>query len=115
MASSPLQPFFLHISAGEGNCTIHHLYCCMRGMSQVCGHPTLSHCYSLKVGHLHLLCREFVRTANAAGGKAELTVLPDIGIRGNSHMLMQDKNSLTIAHWLVDWINRHVGSRPSVR
>ncbi len=57
------------------------------------------------------LCREFVRAANAAGGKAEVTVLPDIGIHGNSHMLMQDKNSLTIAQWLVVWINRHVGSR----
>lgn len=59
------------------------------------------------------LCREFVQAANAAGGKAELTVLPDIGIHGNSHMLMQDKNSLTIAQWLVGWINHHAGSKPS--
>ena len=58
------------------------------------------------------LCREFVQAANAAGGKAELTVLPDIGIHGNSHMLMQDKNSLTIARWLVDWINSHTASKP---
>ena len=57
------------------------------------------------------LCREFVQAANAAGGKAELTVLPDIGIHGNSHMLMQDKNNLTIADWLVGWINHHVGSK----
>lgn len=60
------------------------------------------------------LCREFVQAANAAGGKAELTVLPDIGIHGNSHMLMQDKNSLTIAHWLVEWIDRHVGSKNAI-
>ncbi len=57
------------------------------------------------------LCREFVKGANAAGGKAELTLLPDIGIHGNSHMLMQDKNSLAVADWLVGWINQHVGSR----
>ncbi len=57
------------------------------------------------------LCRKFVRAANAAGAKAELTVLPDVGVHCNSHMLMQDKNSLTIAHWLVGWINAHVGSR----
>jgi hypothetical protein len=33
-----------------------------------------------------------------------------IGIHGNSHMLMQDKNSLQIADWLVTWIDRHVGT-----
>ena len=58
------------------------------------------------------LCREFVQAANAAGGKAELTLLPDVGIHGNSHMLMQDKNSLEIANWLVNWINHHVGQKP---
>jgi hypothetical protein len=57
-------------------------------------------------------CREFVQAANAAGGKAELTLLPDIGIHGNSHMLMQDKNSLTIADWLIGWINHHIGQKP---
>ena len=29
----------------------------------------------------------------AAGGTADWINLPDIGIKGNSHMLMQDKNS----------------------
>lgn len=57
-------------------------------------------------------CREFVAAANAAGGKAELALLPEAGIRGNSHMLMQDKNSLEIADWLAGWIDRHVGLRP---
>jgi len=55
------------------------------------------------------LCREFVAAANKAGGKAELVLLPDMGIHGNSHMLMQDKNSLQIADWLVSWIDHHVG------
>jgi hypothetical protein len=35
-----------------------------------------------------------VEAANAVGGKAELVLLPEVGIRGNSHMLMQDRNSL---------------------
>jgi hypothetical protein len=39
-----------------------------------------------------------------------VTLLPDIGIHGNSHMLMQDKNSLEI-DWLVNWINEAVGAR----
>ena len=53
-------------------------------------------------------CRAFVAAANAAGGKAELLVLPDIGIMGNSHMLMQDDNSLDIADLLLAWIDKTV-------
>ena len=53
-------------------------------------------------------CREFVQAVNKAGGKAELVVLPDVGIRGSSHMLMQDKNSLEVAEWLAGWIRRNV-------
>jgi pimeloyl-ACP methyl ester carboxylesterase len=58
------------------------------------------------------MCRDFVAAANPAGGKAELLVLPDIGIHGNSHMLMQDKNSLQIAALLANWIEKHVGRKP---
>jgi hypothetical protein len=35
-------------------------------------------------------------------------LLPALGIRGNSHMLMQDRNNLEIADWLLAWIDRHV-------
>lgn len=53
-------------------------------------------------------CREFVRAANAAGGKAELVLLGDVGMPGHSHMLMQDRESLKIADWLASWIATHV-------
>ena len=58
-------------------------------------------------------CRDFVAAANAAsaqagGGKAEMMVLPDLGIHGNSHMLMLDKNNLQIADLLADWVERTV-------
>lgn len=56
-------------------------------------------------------CRDFVQAVNAVAGKAELVVLPDMGIRGNSHMLMQDRNSLEIADWLVGWIGKNVGPK----
>jgi hypothetical protein len=36
--------------------------------------------------------------------------LPDIGIKGNTHMLMQDDNSLDIADILLDWIGKHVAA-----
>jgi hypothetical protein len=54
------------------------------------------------------MCREFVAAAIKAGGKAELMVLPEMGIKGNSHMLMQDKNSLQIADMMLAWIESHV-------
>ncbi len=54
-------------------------------------------------------CREFVRAASAAGARAENVVLPEIGIAGNSHMLMQDSNSLEIARWLAAWLAKNVG------
>jgi hypothetical protein len=53
-------------------------------------------------------CREFTAAATKAGVKVDLVVLPEIGIHGNSHMLMQDKNSLQIADWLLAWIDRRV-------
>jgi len=35
-------------------------------------------------------------------------LLPEVGFHGNSHMLMQDRNSLQVADWLLGWIDRHV-------
>ena len=39
-----------------------------------------------------------------AGGTADWINLPDIGIKGNSHMLMQDKNSDQIAEVIQKWL-----------
>lgn len=57
-------------------------------------------------------CRAFAAAANAAGGKVDVVVLPETGIHGNSHMLMQDKNSLDVAAWLETWIAGHVSAMP---
>jgi len=38
------------------------------------------------------------------GGKATLVQLPDVGMKGNSHMLMQDKNNLQVADFLLTWM-----------
>jgi hypothetical protein len=56
-------------------------------------------------------CRAFVHAANMAGLNAELILLPEVGIHGNSHMMMQDKNNLQVADWLFDWIEQHVGKK----
>lgn len=54
------------------------------------------------------MCKAFADAVAKAGGTIENIVLPEIGIRGNSHMLMQDRNNLAIADWLLAWIDRHV-------
>jgi pimeloyl-ACP methyl ester carboxylesterase len=53
-------------------------------------------------------CREFAAAATKAGGKVENIVLPELGMKGGSHMLMQDRNSLEVAAWLFDWIDRNI-------
>ena len=39
-----------------------------------------------------------------AGGKVEVVDLPKAGIRGNSHMLMMDKNNLQVAALIQEWL-----------
>ena len=35
----------------------------------------------------------------------------EMGVRGNSHMIMQDKNNLQIADLILKWIGDHVSGR----
>jgi hypothetical protein len=53
-------------------------------------------------------CEKFVGQVKAAGGDAQLMELPKLGIKGNSHMLMQDKNNLQLADLILTWIDQHV-------
>ena len=53
-------------------------------------------------------CNRYVQAINAAGGDATLMHLPAMGIVGNSHMVMQDKNSLQVAELIDRWIRQHV-------
>ncbi len=56
-------------------------------------------------------CKTFVDQLEKADGDAEMMHLPELGIKGNSHMLMQDKNSNQIADLLIAWIDHHVETR----
>jgi pimeloyl-ACP methyl ester carboxylesterase len=47
---------------------------------------------------------EYANAVKAAGGTVDWIDLPDIGIKGNSHMLMQDKNSAVIADVIQKWL-----------
>lgn len=56
-------------------------------------------------------CRDFAASLRAAGGDVTFLHLPEIGIRGNTHMFMLDKNNLQIADLVLDWIDKHVEHR----
>lgn len=51
-------------------------------------------------------CAAYIARVKAAGGVADMLHPPELGIRGNSHMLMQDKNNLVIADLILTWIGR---------
>ncbi|MGH9679263.1 MAG: hypothetical protein ACRD4Y_04880, partial [Candidatus Acidiferrales bacterium] len=59
-------------------------------------------------------CSQFVKQVNAAGGDATMMHLPEYGLLGNSHMLMQDKNNLQVADLILKWIDEHVERKNTV-
>jgi hypothetical protein len=46
----------------------------------------------------------YADAVRAAGGKFDVVYLPDLGIKGNSHMMMMDKNNAVIADVIQDWL-----------
>jgi pimeloyl-ACP methyl ester carboxylesterase len=49
-------------------------------------------------------CADAVKLVAEAGGRSRFLLLPDIGIKGNSHMMMMDKNNLAVAAVIRRWI-----------
>jgi pimeloyl-ACP methyl ester carboxylesterase len=56
-------------------------------------------------------CQDLIGRLRAAGGQAQMLDPAARGIRGNSHMIMQDKNNLQIADLILQWIDEHVSKR----
>ena len=63
----------------------------------------------------------FVKEVNARGGDATLVSLPDLGIKGNTHVPFADKNNIEIANLMENWLhqkgldgkeNPHTGPQP---
>ena len=54
------------------------------------------------------MCQTLIARVKAAGGRAEMLAPPDRGIRGNSHMIMQDRNHLQVADLILTWIGDRV-------
>jgi pimeloyl-ACP methyl ester carboxylesterase len=54
------------------------------------------------------LCGQSVDAINGAGGVAKLLDLPAAGIKGNSHMMMMEKNNLQIADVIIGWLGQSI-------
>ena len=52
------------------------------------------------------LCNDSVAAINGAGGTAKFMYLPALGIKGNGHMMMMEKNNLQIADLIIDWLGQ---------
>lgn len=50
----------------------------------------------------HEACETTAKLIRAAGGKAEVIWLPKLGVKGNTHLLMQDNNNDDIAQMLLE-------------
>jgi len=48
----------------------------------------------------------FADGIKAAGGDVEIIDLPKQGIKGNSHMIMMDKNNAEVAGVIESWLER---------
>lgn len=60
-------------------------------------------------------CQELVNAIVAAGGNARNVYLPDLGISGDSHMMMWEKHSDEIAQVALDWLKNNTkkpGQKP---
>jgi hypothetical protein len=47
---------------------------------------------------------DYADAIRTAGGSADVVNLPDVGIKGNSHMLMMDKNNGQVADLIQKWL-----------
>ena len=53
-------------------------------------------------------CQALIGRVKAAGGDTQMLSPAETGMRGNSHMIMQDKNHLQIADLILKWMSAHV-------
>lgn len=60
-------------------------------------------------------CQALIGRLSAAGGQARMIGPIEIGARGNSHMIMQDKNHLQVADLILKWIDDRVSKPAGVK
>jgi pimeloyl-ACP methyl ester carboxylesterase len=60
-------------------------------------------------------CQALLARVKAAGGDTQMLSPAETGIRGNSHMIMQDRNNLQIADLILKWLDDKVKTSPRAR
>ena len=55
--------------------------------------------------------QELTDAVRKAGGTARFLLLPEAGIKGNSHMMMMDKNNLVVADQIIAWLGEATGKK----
>jgi pimeloyl-ACP methyl ester carboxylesterase len=50
-------------------------------------------------------CTTFMQKIDDTGGHGSFLQLPQAGFRGNSHVMMLEKNNLQIADWIINWLD----------
>lgn len=53
-------------------------------------------------------CKVFKKRVDAVQGDVRLMETTETGVRGNSHMMMMDRNNLLIADLILAWIDEKV-------
>ena len=52
---------------------------------------------------------QFYDAIHKAGGRVKVVNLPQMGILGNSHMLIMDRNNLEVAGLIQQWLAEQKG------
>lgn len=52
--------------------------------------------------------KEAAKILNEIGGVGEVITMTDLGVKGNTHLMMQDKNSSDISKLIIDWLNENL-------
>jgi hypothetical protein len=52
------------------------------------------------------MARTFCEIVNRHGGDCEVLLLPDVGLRGNTHIAFADLNNEAVAEELSKWLHR---------
>jgi pimeloyl-ACP methyl ester carboxylesterase len=60
-------------------------------------------------------CQALIGRIRTAGGQAQMLSPAEIGARGNSHMIMQDKNHLQIADLILKWMDERGSKRSGAK
>jgi pimeloyl-ACP methyl ester carboxylesterase len=53
-------------------------------------------------------CTALIARIKAVGGNAKVVRTPELGILGNTHMMMMDKNNIQVADVILKWISKNV-------